>query len=136
MRELTKSLFSFSWAISLFGIQQVSNLFTPNDRNQPVGKATQAFDELTRATMDQLGSALESTFKAGDNIQRGLVGMFFSFLQPVTWTGQVRQTDSASDHTRRPRRTSRKRADETVASKVGKAETPGSYADPSSSRVN
>ena len=34
MREFTKSLMSYTWAMSLFGVQQVVNVLTPKGQNQ------------------------------------------------------------------------------------------------------
>jgi hypothetical protein len=71
MREFTKSMMSYTWAISLFGIQQMANAFRPS-------KATESFDNVTKATRDEFGDALKATFRAGDNLQRGLVDLTFS----------------------------------------------------------
>jgi len=68
MRDFTKSVFSFSWALSLFGVQQTLNLMRPS-------KASQAFDNVTEATKQEMGDALKATLKAGDNLQRGLVDL-------------------------------------------------------------
>ena len=58
MRELTKSAFSFSWAMSLFGAQQVVGLFDPD-------KAAKAFDAVTAAACEELDASLQSLFGAG-----------------------------------------------------------------------
>jgi hypothetical protein len=84
MRELTKSMFSFSWAISLFGLQQLVNLSAPS-------RATKAFDHVTEATEEVLGDLLKATFKAGDNLQRGVVDLTLGVLtlqafNPSRWT--------------------------------------------------
>ena len=73
MREFTKSMTSYTWAMSLFGLQQMINVFRP-------AKATQAFDHVTKATEDQFGDALKATFRAGDNLQKGFVDMTFGML--------------------------------------------------------
>lgn len=73
MREFTKSMTSYTWAMSLFGLQQMINVFRP-------GKATDAFNNVTKATEDQFGDALSATFLAGDNLQRGLVDLTFGVL--------------------------------------------------------
>jgi len=83
MREFTKSLSSFVWAMSLFGVQQTANLLSP-------GRATKAFDSATKASEEQLGSALKSTFNVGDRLQRTAVdltlGMFTGeMLNPNRW---------------------------------------------------
>jgi len=83
MREFTKSMTSFSWALSLFGLKQMANIFTPADRGQP-HPATEAFNEITRCAEEQLGQTLRSTFETGDRLQRGVVDMMFgAFLWPL-----------------------------------------------------
>jgi hypothetical protein len=73
LRDLTKSMISFSWGMSLFGTKQLVNLLTPE-------RATTAFNAVTRATEDQLGDVLKGAFRAGDQLQKGMVDMTFSFL--------------------------------------------------------
>jgi hypothetical protein len=68
MRELTKSIFSFSWAMSLFGIQQTTNLLSPE-------KAAEALDSVTEVTGEQFGDALKTAFRAGDKLQRSALDM-------------------------------------------------------------
>lgn len=83
MREFTKSVFSFSWAMSLFGIQQTTTLMSPE-------KAAKAFDNITGATQAQLTDALKTTFNAGDKLQRNAVDMTLGMmsgeaLSPDKW---------------------------------------------------
>jgi len=83
MRDFTKSVFSFSWAMSLFGIQQTLNLMSPS-------KASEAFEHVTEATKEEMGDTLKATFRAGDNLQKGLVditlGLFTGqALNPSRW---------------------------------------------------
>jgi hypothetical protein len=75
MREFTKSMLSFSWSMSLFGMQQVGNLLSRPDPNRPRSKAAEAFDAVTCATEGQLGDILKESFKAGDKFQRAVVDM-------------------------------------------------------------
>lgn len=84
MRDLTKSINSFSWAMSLFGVEQMMNLLQP-------AKAAAAFDAVAEATERQLGDLMKSSFRAGDNFQRGMVDMTMGFmnmeaLDPTRWT--------------------------------------------------
>ena len=84
MREFTKSLFSFSWAMSLFGVQQTTNLMSPD-------KAVKAFESVTEATQTQFGEVIKSTFGAGDKLQRGAVDVMLGpftgeALNPSRWT--------------------------------------------------
>jgi len=83
MRDFTKSIFSFSWAMSLFGVQQATNLLSP-------AKAAKAFDSVAEATTGQFTDALKTTFDAGDKMQRSAVdltlGMFTGeALNPNKW---------------------------------------------------
>ena len=83
MREFTKSLSSFWWAMSLFGVQQTANLLSPD-------RAAKAFDSVTKASQEQLGNTLKSTFNVGDRLQRTAVdltlGMFTGqMLNPNRW---------------------------------------------------
>jgi len=83
MREFTKSVFSFSWAMSLFGIQQTTNLMSPEN-------AARAFNSVTSATEAQLTDALKTTFNAGDKLQRNAVDMTLGMmsgeaLNPNKW---------------------------------------------------
>lgn len=73
MREFTKSMMSYTWAMSVFGVQQMFGVFNP-------AKAAQSFDSVTKATEEELGGALKAAFHAGDNMQKGLVDVTFGVL--------------------------------------------------------
>lgn len=92
MRDLTKSINSFTWAISLFGLEQMVNVLRP-------GKAAASMDAVTDAAERQLGDVMKSTFRAGDNLQRGMVdmamGMFSpEMLDPTRWAKMASETVS------------------------------------------
>ena len=95
MREFTKSLLSYSLAVSLFSLKQMQNLLTPTERGQYEGPATKAFSAVTNATTDQFGETLGSAFRMFDNVQRGLVGLAFSFLTPPQRSDRFDRTASA-----------------------------------------
>ncbi len=79
MREFTKSMMSYTWAMSMFGVQQMVNLLTPQGgrQNHP---ATDAFNNVSQCTVEEMGDAMRATFRVGDNIQRGLVDLTFGVL--------------------------------------------------------
>ncbi len=77
MQDFTKSMLSFSWAMSLFGVQQVANLFTARAPDRTSSKAREAFDCVTQATKEQLGETLQETFKTADKLQREMMDMLF-----------------------------------------------------------
>lgn len=70
MRDLTKSSLSFSWSLSLFGLQQLGNMLSP-------GRVTQAFERVAGSMEKQLGDSLGETFRAGDKLQRSVVDLMF-----------------------------------------------------------
>ena len=73
MRDFTKSIFSFSWAMSLFGIQQTVNLLKPS-------KAAKAFDSVTEAAEQEFDEVVKATFRAGDRLQRGWMDLTLGLL--------------------------------------------------------
>ena len=77
MREFTKSMMSYTWAMSLFGLQQTLNLLTPPGQRQG-HPATNAFNSLASAAREELGNSLAAAYRAGDNVQRGFVDATFS----------------------------------------------------------
>jgi len=80
MREFTKNLFSFSWAMSLFGLKQLGNVLNPNQTVRGAPDAAKSFDTVTDAVVDQFGRSLKQTFEVGDRIQSEMVDLFFGFL--------------------------------------------------------
>ena len=87
MRDFTKSLFSFSWAMSLFGVQQVANLIHP-------AKAKQAFDNVTDAAREEFDEMTKETFQVGDELQRRVVDMTMRVLDldSLNPSGMMRRT--------------------------------------------
>jgi hypothetical protein len=77
MRELTKSMMSYSWAMSLFGVQQMVNLLTPMSGSDPTGKTVQAFANVTDATTKVLDGSLKEAFKMGDSLQKDMLDFMF-----------------------------------------------------------
>jgi len=75
MRDLAKSMLSFSWAMSLFGVDQMVNMLHPT-------KATESFNKVTEASKKEFRGITEAAFRAGDNLQRGLVDMTFTMFSP------------------------------------------------------
>jgi hypothetical protein len=80
MRELTKSVLSFSWGMSLFGINQVANLLTPQSLGQPSHKMASALNSVTYAVEEQLDDSIQKTFQIGDQLQRKAVDVVSGFL--------------------------------------------------------
>lgn len=75
MRELTKSMMSFTWAVSLFSLDRAAGLFNPRP-----GAEAGSYDRVTRAMREQLGGLTGPAFRAGDNMQRAMVDMMFGVM--------------------------------------------------------
>jgi hypothetical protein len=73
MRELTRSVASFTWAMSLFGVEQMANLMSPR-------RAADAFGAVARSAEGSLGPGLRSAFETGDRLQRAMVDASFSLV--------------------------------------------------------
>ena len=73
MRDLTRSMASFSWAMSLYGLEQMANLMSPR-------RAADAFEAVTRTTERTLGPGLRTAFQTGDRLQRSMVDLSFSVV--------------------------------------------------------
>ncbi len=79
MRGFTKSVLSYTWSTSLFGFQQMANLFTPQGWRQP-DRATESLEKITKATAEEMGEIVRSTFKVGDEFQRRGVDLTFDLF--------------------------------------------------------
>jgi len=84
MRELTKSMLSFSWALSLLGIKEAANLVAPGPRGQAKPPGT-VFDSVTETAVAQLDESMKGIFRSGDNMQSRFVDMMFGWLSPGSW---------------------------------------------------
>lgn len=79
LRELARSIGSFSWALSLFGTQQVLNLV----RRPPAGArdpAAAGLGSVTRVAEGQLGGVLRNAFAAGEQVQRSAIDLAFGMM--------------------------------------------------------
>ena len=73
MRELAKSAASYTWAMSLFGIQQAANVLTPR-------RANASFFSVKQVAENQFDDVVFAAFQVGDEVQRGLTNFFFDSL--------------------------------------------------------
>lgn len=73
MRDLTRSMASFSWAMSLYGVRQMANLVSPR-------RAADAFGAVARSAGGTLGPGLRSAFQTGDRLQRAVVDLSFGLV--------------------------------------------------------
>ena len=67
------SVLSFPYAMSLFGLQQMANIFDPD-------RAARSFKSVTRATEGELSNPLRVAFQLGDAVQRAATSMTFGLF--------------------------------------------------------
>jgi len=81
MREIAKSMLGFSWAVSLFGVQQISKALSPS-ASEPEAATVAEFEEVSRAVQSHLSGDTAARFQAGDQWTRNLVDVVFD---AATW---------------------------------------------------
>jgi len=77
MRELAKSAVRYTWAMSLFGVQQAANVLTPSSFRQPARRANSAFFSVKQAAEIEFEDIVFAAYQVGDEVQRGLADIFF-----------------------------------------------------------
>lgn len=79
MLEFTKSTMSTGLALSLFGMQQIMNVFR-GPRPGAGRPVSESLDSVAQSVVDQCGDSLRETFHTTDKIQRGMVDLTFRIL--------------------------------------------------------
>jgi hypothetical protein len=79
MIDITKSLLSTSWALSLFGVKQIMNMVKPGSPGQ-AHQAVDAFDAATQAVGGDLDDMTHSLFAVGDELQREIIDLLASSM--------------------------------------------------------
>jgi hypothetical protein len=75
MRELAKSMVGFSWAVGLFGFQQVTKAMSA--AAAPEEQTVAELDDVARAAEKHLDEPFARQFHAGDEWQRRMVDALF-----------------------------------------------------------
>jgi len=75
MRELAKSMVGFSWAVGLFGVQQMAKAMGTMQEPQDVTMAQ--LDDVARAAQRHLSNEYAQQFRVGDDWQRRLIDVLF-----------------------------------------------------------
>jgi hypothetical protein len=84
MREFAKSALSFSWALSLLGINSAANMLKPDGQ-----KSSNGFAPVTEVAVGQLNESMRGIYQYGDNIQTRLVDTVFSWMNPASWANMA-----------------------------------------------
>ena len=75
MRELAKSMVGFSWAVGLFGFQQLNKMIGTVTETPQV--TTAQLDDVSRAAQRHLSDQFAQQFQAGDQWQRRVIDALF-----------------------------------------------------------
>lgn len=82
LRDLWKSMVSFSWALSIFGMRSLGRMTEALTSPAEVRRAAADLDRVTEATREALGEDLEEVFEIGDRLQRGAADAFVGGALP------------------------------------------------------
>ncbi len=82
MRKMVESMMRFSWAMSVFGAQQVASAVSGVGKDSSADKVTDAFDEVTDATTSDFDKRFKSLYEAGEKMQHEMVELAFDAMDP------------------------------------------------------
>lgn len=83
MTEMMQSMIRFSWAMSLFGVKQATEMMSALGTARSPRRATTSFDAVSRAAEGQLGDAFVEAFRTGDRWQGDLIDALFGVVDPA-----------------------------------------------------
>ena len=93
MRDFTKSVMRYTWAMSLFGVQQVTKFVSSAGQNQQPHQATKSFNKVGDAAGTELEESMKNLFESGDKMQQEATDLMFSVFSPgVMNAGSINQT--------------------------------------------
>lgn len=121
MREVAKSFLSFSWALSVLGLEELTNLVSEERSGDRSERISKDFDSVTDATGKRFSERAQSMFEAGDRLQREVVDLFFDALKAEEWKPDKvfdRMADFA-ESTADALRDARKESEDTEAEEEG-----------------
>jgi hypothetical protein len=102
MRDFFQSVSTFTFSMSLLGVSVLDKL-TSTEPSEYKDLATKTLDAVSSTAVDQLGPRLRSTFRALDDVQRGVVGIMFDLFSDLARNSLNRLTDETGPDRRRER---------------------------------
>ncbi len=82
MRELAKAFNSLAWAMTLYPIQQLTNLAKKEDDSDRTERMTESFSQVTSATEAQFSGVAKSLYEAGNTFQQEVIDSTFAVVSP------------------------------------------------------
>ncbi|MEM7587214.1 MAG: hypothetical protein AAF560_27740 [Acidobacteriota bacterium] len=83
MTDVIQSMIRFSWAMSLFGVRQATEMVSALGAMRSPRAASRSFDRLAEAAENELDEAFESAYRTGDRWQRAGVDAVFGLIDPA-----------------------------------------------------
>jgi hypothetical protein len=96
VRDLAKSMIRFSWAMSMFGLEQMAKLVKEEHSGSREEHISAAFDSVTKAAGRQFTGRVRSVFDAGDRLQSESVDFMFDMVRAENWKPD-KVADKAAD---------------------------------------
>ena len=85
LADFTKSVASFSWALSVFGVSQAGKVFKGLPTSDPTQSATASNDAVTKTIKEQFDANDNTAFSTVNGVSNALIGLTFSFFTPSTF---------------------------------------------------
>ncbi len=96
MRELAKSFFGFSLAMSLFGLEQLGNLLSEKRSGNRQDRIKGDLDDVREAMGRRFSGRVQNIYESGDRLQREMVDLTFDIFKADNWKPE-RVVDLAAD---------------------------------------
>ena len=81
MRDLTKSFFSFSWAMTMFGIEQMRTVLSDEIEGKRRDHMAEDLDAVAEAASQRLSKRSSSMYESGDKLQREMVDLMYDIFR-------------------------------------------------------
>jgi hypothetical protein len=96
MRDLTKAMTSYTWAMSVFWTQQMINMMGLGGSGS-WDRSRRSFNNVTEATAEEMSDTMRAMFRGADTLQRGMVDLFLAPLSMVNGCGGSRDNGRRGD---------------------------------------
>jgi len=124
MRDMAKAMMRFSWAMSVFGLEQMRRLVADEYSGRRADEVKGAFDSMSASTNRLLSERSRALYEAGDKLQRESVDILFDLVRPAKADKVVdKAVDKAADIVGRSADALRDWADEEAKDTPGGAST-------------
>jgi hypothetical protein len=99
MRDVAKAMVRFSWAMSVFGLDQMRKLVVEEYSGHRAEQVKSALDSVSDSTERMFSERSRALYEAGDRLQQESIELIFDFARPRNWkaSGVVDKAADAID---------------------------------------